>query len=293
MIHDMKLTEDRSNDFLTARENPLHYFFNPATVAVIGATEKEGSVGRTLVNNLKSSNFSGKIFPVNPKRPEILGLKAFPSLLEVPEAVDLAVIVTPASSVPALVADCVKKNVKAAIIISAGFREVGPEGAALEAEIQKSLSASRLRIIGPNCLGVMNPGSGLNATFAHGIARPGQVALVSQSGALITAVLDWSLQENVGFSSIVSLGSMLDVSWADIIDYFGNDPKTESIALYMETIGDAHAFLSAAREVALAKPIIVIKAGRSSAAAKAAASTPAPWPEAMMSSRPPFGAAGS
>ena len=181
-------------------------------------------------------------------------------------------IVTPAKTVPGVVGECVDAGVRAAVVISAGFKERGPEGAALELEIQKQLRRGTMRLLGPNCLGVMNPHAGFNATFAQDIARPGNVAFLSQSGALLTAILDWSLQEQVGFSAIVSTGSMLDVGWGDLIDYFGDDPATGSILLYMESVGDARSFLSAAREVALRKPIIVIKAGRTAAASKAASS---------------------
>jgi len=265
---------DRSHDVLRARPcpNPLKSFFEPKNVAVIGATDREGAVGRTLFSNLMHAPRKGFVFPVNPKHAGVLGLKAFPSILGIKEPVDLAVIVTPAKAVPQLVAECAQVGVKSVIVISAGFKEVGPEGAELERLIMAKAKPAGMRVIGPNCLGVMNPWSGLNATFAGGLALPGNVALVSQSGALVTAILDWSWRENVGFSSVVSLGSMLDVNWADMIDYFGDDARTECIALYMENIGDARAFISAAREVALAKPIIVIKAGRSEEAAKAAAS---------------------
>jgi acetyltransferase len=186
--------------------------------------------------------------------------------------VELAVIVTPAPTVPDLVEECVANGVKAAIIISAGFKETGPDGVELERRILATARRGGMRIIGPNCLGVMNPTGGFNATFAAGIARPGSVGFVSQSGALLTAILDWADREQTGFSSIVSLGSMLDVGWGDVIYHLGDDPHTRSIVVYMETIGDARAFLSAAREVALTKPIIVIKPGRSEAAARAAAS---------------------
>jgi acetyltransferase len=209
---------------------------------------------------------------VNPKRAGVLGIKAYPTIKDVPAKVDLAVIVTPAPTVPGIIAQCVEAGVKAAIVISAGFKELGPSGADLERQIAAEAKRGRMRIIGPNCLGVMNPLTGLNATFAKGMARPGNVAFVSQSGALLTAVLDWSVRELVGFSAIVSTGSMLDVGWGDLIDYLGNDPRTQSIVIYMESVGDARAFLSAAREVSLTKPIIVIKAGRTEAAAKAAAS---------------------
>jgi len=263
---------DRASDVLRATRHPLDPLFRPGSVAVIGATEKDGSVGRTVLWNLISSPFGGTVFPVNPKRSSILGIKAYPSLAEIPDPVDLAVLVTPAATAPGLMAECAAAGVKGVIIISAGFREIGPEGAELERRVLAEARAARIRVVGPNCLGVMNPIGGLNATFAAGMASPGSVGLVSQSGALLTAVLDWSAREGVGFSSVVSLGSMLDVGWGDVIYYFGDDPDTTSILIYMETIGDARAFLSAAREVALTKPIIVIKPGRTAQAAKAAAS---------------------
>lgn len=264
-------TTDRAHDVLRHEPRGLDAIFKPRNVAVIGATETSGAVGRTLLWNLISNPFGGTVFPVNPKRPSVLGIKAYPSIAAVPAKVDLAVIATPAASVPGLVGECVDAGVPGAIVISAGFKELGAPGAELEQRIMER-ARGRMRIIGPNCLGVMNPIGGLNASFAKGQARPGNVAFISQSGALCTAVLDWSLQEQVGFSAFVSIGSMLDVGWGDLIDYFGSDPKTTSILIYMETIGDARSFLSAAREVALNKPIIVIKPGRSEAAAKAAAS---------------------
>jgi acetyltransferase len=251
---------------------PLDVFFSPKTVAVIGATENAGTVGRTILWNLVSNPFGGIVFPINPKRPSVLGVKAYKHISEVPEPVDLAVIVTPAATVPGIIHDCVQEGVKAAIVISAGFKEIGPDGAELERQALIEARRGNMRIIGPNCLGVMSPLTGLNATFAAAMARPGNVGFISQSGALCTAILDWSLREMVGFSAFLSLGSMLDVGWGDLLYYLGNDPRTRSIVIYMETIGDARGFLSAAREVALNKPIIVIKAGRSEAAAKAAAS---------------------
>jgi acetyltransferase len=222
--------------------------------------------------NLISTPFGGTVFPVNPKRPSVLGIQAYPNLSALPAPADLAVIATPAPSVPAVIAECVRAGVKGAIVISAGFREVGPTGVEFERQLVAARGDSPLRIIGPNCLGVMSPRTGLNATFAAGMSRPGNVGFISQSGALLTAILDWSALENVGFSAVVSLGSMLDVGWGDWIDYLGDDPNTTSIIVYMESVGDARAFLSAARAVALRKPIIVLKAGRTEAAAKAAAS---------------------
>ncbi len=252
--------------------NPLDAIFHPRSVAVVGATEKEGSVGRTILWNLLSSPFGGTVYPVNPTRPAILGVKAYPSITSIGEPVDLAVIVTPAKSAPGLVEECGKAGIKGVIIISAGFKEVGAEGVELERQVLAAARRYGIRVVGPNCLGIMNPIGRFNATFAAGIAKPGRVGFISQSGALLTAILDWAAHEDVGFSSIVSLGSMLDVGWGDVIDYLGDDPDTDSIVIYMETIGDARAFLSAAREVALHKPIIVIKPGRTMQAAKAAAS---------------------
>src|SRR5947208_9023974 len=261
-----------AQDILHTRKHPLDVFFAPKSVAVIGASETAGSVGRTILWNLISNSFGGTVFPVNSKRASVLGIKAYPSVAALPDAIDLAVIATPAPTVPAIVDECVAAGVKGAIIISAGFKESGAEGAALEKRILAAAQRGSLRIIGPNCLGLMNPISGLNATFAGKMALAGNVGFISQSGALCTAVLDWSLRELVGFSSFISVGSMLDVGWGDLIDYLGDDPRTRSIIIYMESIGDARSFLSAAREVALTKPIIVIKAGRTEAAAKAAAS---------------------
>ena len=263
---------DPAHDVLHYGRQPLDAIFAPKSVAVIGASETPGSVGRTIVWNLLSSTFGGTIYPVNPKRPSILGIKTYPNLSAVPEIVDLIVVVTPAPTVPDIIKEAVDIGVKGAIIISAGFKETGPAGVELERQILEHARRGNMRIIGPNCLGVMNPISGLNATFATTIARPGSVGFISQSGALLTAILDWSLRENVGFSSFVSIGSMLDVDWSDLIYYLGDDPHTKSIVIYMETIGNARAFLSAAREVALTKPIIVIKPGRTEGAAKAAAS---------------------
>ncbi|MFO1475381.1 MAG: bifunctional acetate--CoA ligase family protein/GNAT family N-acetyltransferase [Verrucomicrobiota bacterium] len=263
---------DSAHDILHAHRHPLDPICAPKSIAVIGATENVGSVGRTVFQNLGRGGFGGVVFPVNPKRSSVLAVKAYPSIKDIPEKVDLAVICTPAKTVPGIIKDCVKIGIPGAIIISAGFKEIGPEGVALEQQILAEARTSGMRIVGPNCLGVMMPNIGMNATFATTIAQPGSVGFLSQSGALCTAILDWSLKEKVGFSAFASLGSMLDVGWGDLIYYLGDDPKTKSIIIYMETIGDARSFLSAAREVALTKPIIVIKPGRTEGAAKAAAS---------------------
>ena len=272
MLRSRKASTESAHDFLRYEYQPLDAIFRPETVAVIGASEQPGSVGRTLLWNLITNSFGGTVYPVNIKRSSVLGIRAYPTIHDVPERVELAVIATPAQTVPGIVRDCVDAGVGGAIIISAGFKERGPKGVALEEEILKTAREGNMRIIGPNCLGVMSPVTGLNATFANAMARPGNVGFISQSGALCTAVLDWSFHENVGFSHFVSIGSMLDVNWGDLIYYLGNDTRTQSIVIYMESIGDARSFMSAAREVALTKPIIVIKPGRTEAAAKAAAS---------------------
>jgi acetyltransferase len=281
----MILTDLKSTD-IARREQPrddmdrqrrsekqgLDALFTPDTVAVIGATDRAGTVGRTVLQNLLVPGFRGTVYPVNPRRSEVLGVKAYKTIGEVPGTVDLVILATPAVTIPGLIGECVQAGARSAVVISAGFKERGIEGAALERRIQEQLENSPMRLIGPNCLGVMNPMVGMNATFAKDAPKAGNVAFLSQSGALLTAILDWSHKEEVGFSAIVSTGSMLDVGWGDLIYHFGDDPNTKSILLYMESVGDARSFLSAAREVALTKPIIVIKAGRSEAASKAAAS---------------------
>jgi len=262
---------ERSHDILKqTRNNPVQAFFRPRTVALIGASESPDSVGAALARNLLG--FGDGFFPVNSRRKTVLGRPAFARIGEVPRKVDLAVIATPAASVAGIVRECVDAGVTAAIIVSAGFKETGAEGVALEQQILAEAARGNLRIVGPNCLGVMSPHIGLNATFAAHMAEKGSVAFISQSGALCTAILDWSRRERVGFSAFVSVGSMLDVGWGDLIDWLGDDPLTKSILIYMESIGDPRAFLSAAREVALTKPVIVIKVGHTEAAARAAAS---------------------
>ncbi|MGA9979054.1 MAG: CoA-binding protein, partial [Candidatus Sulfotelmatobacter sp.] len=255
----------------TAAKYGLDAMFAPSSVAVIGATDRLGAVGRTVLENLLRG-FQGKVYPVNAKHEEVLGLKAYKSIRGIPQAVDLVVVATPAATVPHLIGECVDAGAKSAVVISAGFKERCAEGVALERQIQEHLHRGSMRLIGPNCLGIMSPAVGLNATFAKDAPKAGNVAFLSQSGALLTAILDWSHREEVSFSAIVSTGSMLDVGWGDLIYHFGDDPHTKSILLYMESVGDARSFLSAAREVALSKPIIVIKAGRSESASRAAAS---------------------
>jgi acetyltransferase len=255
----------RKSDLLSHRRPVLNAMFTPESVAVIGATEAPGSVGRALVENLKS--YHGLVYPVNLKRETILGVPAFPKIGAVPDHIDLAIIATPAATVPEVLQECAEAGVTGAMIVSAGFKECGPLGAKLEEAIVAR--RGQMRIVGPNCLGLMIPRLGLNATFAPRLAKDGHLAFVSQSGALCSSVLDWSLREGVGFSGFFSVGSMADVNWGDLIYYLADDWHTGSILIYMESVGDARSFFSAAREVALTKPIIVLKVGRTSLGAKA------------------------
>jgi len=266
------VSSSTSPQLVLASRPSLNAIFRPKTVAVIGASEKPGSVGRTLLRNLLDQPFGLTIFPVNPKRNNVLGIRSYPDISAIGEQIDLAVIATPADTVPDVLEQCVGAGVRGAIVISAGFAEHGAHGRELEARMKNILASGKLRVIGPNCLGVMNPRTGLNATFAQSGALAGNLAFLSQSGALCTAILDWSRRENVGFSGFVSVGSTVDVDWGDLIYHFGDDPHTSSILIYMESIGDACSFLSAGREVALQKAIIIIKPGRTEAARKAAAS---------------------
>ncbi|HEY1500500.1 MAG TPA: bifunctional acetate--CoA ligase family protein/GNAT family N-acetyltransferase [Acidobacteriaceae bacterium] len=268
---DSTLIIDPAHDLVSIRRSPLASIFTPKSVAVVGATDREGSVGCTVLQNLLGSPFGGPVWPVNPRRDSILGVPAYKSIKNLPGVPDLIVVTTPAGTVPAIIQEAVDFGVPSAIVISAGFKETGEPGKALERQIAQTIKG-RMRLIGPNCLGVMNPVGGVNANFAKAMVPAGRLAFISQSGALLTAVLDWCIREQVGLSGCVSAGSMLDVSFGELIDHYGQDPNTDSIVIYMESIGDARSFLSAARAVALNKPILVIKAGRTAAAAKAAAS---------------------
>lgn len=249
----------------------LASFFQPRSIALVGATERAGSVGLAIWENLRG--FAGTVYPVNARRAEVCGVRAYPNIAALPEVPELVLIVTPAPTVPALVEEAGAAGVKAVVVISAGFKEAGAEGARLEAEALAAARRHGVRLIGPNCLGLMNPHAGLNATFASSSALPGRVAFLSQSGALCTAILDWSHDQYVGFSAFVSTGAMADVGWGDLIRHFGDDPHTSSIVIYMESVGaDAAAFLAAARAVASQKPIVVIKVGRTAEASRVAAS---------------------
>ncbi len=249
----------------------MNKLFNPKTIAFIGASDKEGSVGKEIMDNLLGST-EIKIFPVNPKREEVSGIKCYPNIVEIPEEIDLSIIATPAKTVPRLVEECGKAGVKGIIIISAGFKEIGEEGKKLEKQIKASREKYGMRIMGPNCIGIIRPNIGLNASFLRTNPEKGKIAFISQSGALGSAVLDWAVNAHVGFSMFASLGSMLDVDFGDLIDFLGDDPHTKSIIIYMESVGNAKKIMSAARGFTRNKPIIVIKSGRFNESAKAALS---------------------
>ncbi len=251
----------------------LERIFRPQRVAVIGASDDPVKVGYTVLRNLITGGFHGVTYPINPKREAVQGIQAYANVQSLPQPPDLAVICTPAASVPGLIRDLGEAGTRGVVVTSAGFREMGEHGRWLEQEVHQAMAAfPGLRIIGPNCLGVIVPSLKLNASFAGMTPQPGNVAFVSQSGALCTAILDWAVAQEVGFSHFVSIGNMLDVGFADLIDYFGNDPHTEAIILYIESIRDPRTFMSAARAFAREKPIIAYKAGRFSQSAQAAAS---------------------
>jgi len=247
----------------------LQVMFNPKTVALIGATEKRAAVGRTILENLLRSK-ERRIFPVNPLREKVLDVKSYPTIAGVPEHVDLAVVATPARSVPEVVEECGQAGVEGISIISAGFKEIGEEGTQLESEIDRIRRKYGMRIMGPNCLGFVRPVLGLNATFLRGNPPPGNMAFISQSGALGSAILDWAVSAGIGFSMFASLGSMIDIDFGDMIDFLGDDAATKSILIYMEGVGDARKFMSAAREFARRKPILILKPGRFAESARAA-----------------------
>ncbi|GAG25723.1 unnamed protein product, partial [marine sediment metagenome] len=247
--------------------------FDPQRVAVIGASDTPGSVGYTLLQNLIGSGFRGVVYPVNPKRESVQGIQAYPDVASLPHAPDLAVICTRAQTVPELVRTLGEAGTRGVVIISAGFREIGPEGRQLEDQVlAEQRKFDGMRIVGPNCLGIIVPGLNLNASFAAATPEPGHIGFISQSGALCTSVLDWAIEGGIGFSYFISVGNMLDVNMGDLIDYLGSDANTKSMIVYIESISEAREFMSAARAFARTKPIVAYKAGRFAASAQAAAS---------------------
>lgn len=240
----------------------LETIFNPQTIAVLGASESTDSVGGRVFRNLSNGDFNGQVIPVNPKYEQVGGQKCYPTVADVEGSIDLAVIATPAKVVPEIVRQCGVKRVGGAVVLSAGFGETGEAGKTLETRLQDAARRAELPFIGPNCLGVMRPGIGLNATFLDTGAPAGRLALVSQSGALCTAIVDWATPHHLGFSTIVSLGNAVDTGFGDILDYLAGDPKSDAILLYVEGINDSRAFMSGLRVAARSKPVIVLKAGR-------------------------------
>jgi acetyltransferase len=252
-----------------------HYLtplFEPRSVAIIGATDKKGKVGEVLIANMLAAGFKGPLFAVNPKYKDVSGVPCFPSVDKLPQRVDLAVIATPAPTVPGVIDECGRAGVRAAVVITAGFSETGPAGAKLERALLESARRHGVRVIGPNCLGILRPALGMNATFARSRVVPGSLGLISQSGAVCTAMLDWAEPGGVGFSSVVSLGGSVELDFGEIIDYLANDAATEHILLYIEGIRDARRFLSSLRAAARVKPVILMKVGRHPAGSRAAVS---------------------
>ncbi len=250
----------------------LSSLFEPRSVVLVGATETPHKVGARMLDNLLAAGFHGRLFGVNPKYKSVRGVPCFPSLDKLPQPVDLAVIVTPPHTVPGVIDECGRAGIRGAVVITAGFSEIGAEGAKLELELIATARRHGVRVLGPNCLGFMRPPIGLNATFARGHAVPGSLALLSQSGAVCTAMLDWAIPSGIGFSSVISLGGSSDLDFGEVIDYLAADPKTEHILLYVEGVRDGRRLVSSLRAAARTKPVIVMKVGRHPAGSRAAVS---------------------
>ncbi|HLB05906.1 MAG TPA: CoA-binding protein, partial [Thermodesulfobacteriota bacterium] len=250
----------------------LEGFFNPRSVAIVGASREEGKTGHSIISNIVKYGFPGKIYPVNPKASEIMGLPSYPNLLSIEGDIDLAVIVIPPKFILDTIDECAKKGIKSAIIISAGFKETGGEGRRLETELVNKAGGYGIRLLGPNCLGLIDTGSMLNASFAAGMPPKGKIAFFSQSGALCTAILDWAVGNNVGFSKFISLGNKADLSELELIQYLADDSETSVILGYLEGVEKGREFMDEARKAARKKPLIVVKAGGTAAGARAASS---------------------
>ena len=257
---------------LLSERHYLTSMFAPQSVALIGASERPGSVGAALLANVRAANYRGALFAVNPKHRVVQDVPCFPSIAKVPQRVDVAVIATPAATVPSIIEQCGKAGVRAAVVISAGFSEAGEAGARLDRSLLESARRHGVRVLGPNCLGVLRPDLGLNATLARGAAHPGSLGLVSQSAAVCAAMLDWALPSKVGFSTVVSLGGATDIDFGEVIDFLVADDRTEHILLYVEGVRHARRFASALRAAARAKPVILMKVGRHPAGVRATAS---------------------
>ncbi|HNQ04007.1 MAG TPA: bifunctional acetate--CoA ligase family protein/GNAT family N-acetyltransferase [Thiobacillaceae bacterium] len=250
----------------------LHALLYPRSVAVFGASEREDSVAGVIFRNMLAAGFHGPVFPLNPKREQVLGQRCYANAMALPERPDLAIIATPAATIPGILEDCGNRGIRNAVVLSAGFREVGPQGVALEERLVQTAQRQGIRFIGPNCLGIQRPAIGLNATFAQGTALPGELALVSQSGAICTAMLDWASSNGIGFSSVISTGASADLDFGELLDYLAHDPSTKGILMYIEGIRNARRFMSALRVVSRIKPVVMVKVGRQEAGSKAVAS---------------------
>jgi acetate---CoA ligase (ADP-forming) len=256
--------------------NGIEALFSPRTLAVVGATNRQGSVGLAVFRNLLDAGFQGVLYPVNPKAKSIQGVKAYPTVSDIPDDIDLAVVIVPAENVPAVIEEAAPKNVKSCVVITAGFKEIGGHGVELEKRIRAVAKEKNIRLLGPNCLGVINTSKGvhMNASFARIMPQGGNIAAISQSGALGTSMLDYAAGRNIGFSKFVSIGNKADINEVDLLRYLKDDPETDVILMYLEDIVDGRAFMEVARETTLkaAKPILALKSGRSAEGARAAAS---------------------
>ena len=250
----------------------IEKFFSPRGIVVIGASQRENSVGYKVMRNITSSGYQGSILPFNPNYSELMGLKCYASLKDIRVPVDLAIIATPIKTVPGMIRECVEAGIGGAVILSGGGKETGEEGRKIEEEIKKEAKEGDIRIIGPNTLGIISAKNRINATFAPNMLLPGKVAVIAQSGALLDTMLSWSLVEKVGFSHFLSLGSMLDVDFADLMEHLGKDDQVSGILLYVEGMDNVKKFMRVAQAVSRVKPIFAIKVGRSQAGARAAAS---------------------
>jgi acetyltransferase len=257
---------------LKKHRHPLHPLLAPGSVALVGASERAGALGRVVRENLLAGEFAGAIHWVNPKHRTLDGQRCYASLEDLPEPVDLAIVTAPAAATPGIVAGAARAGIPAVLVLSAGFSETGEAGRALEAKLLAAAREGGVRLMGPNCLGLLRPSIGLNASFARTGAQAGSIALVSQSGAICSALIDWAVSANVGFSSVVSLGAATDTDFGDVLDYLLFDPQTQSVLLYVEGVHDGRSFISSLRAVARAKPVIVLKVGRHAAGSKAAKS---------------------
>jgi acetyltransferase len=260
------------NKKIKTQKNSLNNFFNPKSIAVIGASSDEEKLGYGILKNILDYNYKGKIFPVNLKGGKILGLKVYNSVLEIKSRIDLAIIVIPAKAVNYVLEECGKGKIKNVIVISAGFKEVGGDGVILEKEMMKVAEKYNIKIVGPNCLGILNSENNLNASFANGMVKKGSIGFISQSGALCSAMLDWANLNEVGFSRFVSLGNKVNISEIEMLDFFKNDKKTKAVLAYLENINKGIEFMKAAAELAKIKPLIFLKPGKSKASQKAMAS---------------------